>query len=127
MWHYAERPCKGRSFFCRLTKTTQRFERSSQRRAGTDAPYLPSWWHIQDAPGWFAAALCSFAKGGRAVTLLPVVESKDTSMTFGPAHFINRELSWLEFNQRVLDEALDPANPLLERREVLLHRQLEPR
>jgi polyphosphate kinase len=34
---------------------------------------------------------------------------------FKPEHFINRELNWLEFNQRVLDEALDPANPLLER------------
>lgn len=29
--------------------------------------------------------------------------------------FFNRELSWLEFNGRVLDEALDPHNPLLDR------------
>ncbi len=34
---------------------------------------------------------------------------------FGPSHFLNRELSWLEFNQRVLDEALDKSTPLLER------------
>jgi polyphosphate kinase len=32
-----------------------------------------------------------------------------------PSLYLNRELSWLEFNQRVLDEACDPSVPLLER------------
>ncbi|MFI4943955.1 MAG: polyphosphate kinase 1 [Burkholderiales bacterium] len=32
-----------------------------------------------------------------------------------PELFLNRELSWLEFNGRVLEEACDPTNPPLER------------
>ena len=32
-----------------------------------------------------------------------------------PQHYINRELSFLEFNQRVLDQAFDDSVPLLER------------
>jgi len=44
-----------------------------------------------------------------AAAPLPEVDLDD------PKYFINRELSWLEFNRRVLEEALDDSNPLLER------------
>jgi len=36
-------------------------------------------------------------------------------MRIDPSLYINRELSWLEFNARVLHEAFDPRNRLLER------------
>ena len=45
----------------------------------------------------------------------PAPESARASDLRDPRLYINRELSWLEFNQRVLDEAADPSLPVLER------------
>jgi polyphosphate kinase len=45
----------------------------------------------------------------------------DKSRKVAPTPLLNRELSWLEFNQRVLEEALDPSTPLLERVKFFCH------
>lgn len=46
-------------------------------------------------------------------------EGKASSITLDPSLCINRELSWLEFNTRVLEEAQDERHPLLERAKFL--------
>ena len=38
---------------------------------------------------------------------------------YQPSNYVNRELSWIDFNGRVLEEAVAPENPLLERANFL--------
>src|SRR3954453_15393491 len=58
------------------------------------------------------------ARGERPVTTVPVTPIPDAPVS-GPLPYTNREVSWLDFNERVLELAEDPEVPLLERAKFL--------
>lgn len=55
----------------------------------------------------------------RSPSQAPLSQAPIAVDTFDPSHYLNRELSWLEFNARVLTEAGSPDVPLFERLKFL--------
>ena len=52
----------------------------------------------------------------RPAHIVRLAEDDDAPSASAPNdRYFNRELSWLGFNRRVLEEACNPAHPLLER------------
>jgi polyphosphate kinase len=79
-----------------------------------DGAPFPSFPAIPASPNPNASAL----PAARSVVPPPEPPAATQSLS-DPRYFINRELSWVAFNERVLEEACDPQVPALERLKFL--------
>ena len=93
--------------------------RSADRRGRTPSVTHPLHAHSGHPPRPYIAGVTDLQ--------LQPAPSRHPADLRDPSLYLNRELSWLEFNRRVLHEAHDPRTPLLERLKFLAHLQQQPR